>query len=112
MNQTESKQAEDQIEKPKIKLTMTNMKVVATWNYTAKNSNCELCHIDLMNPIQESGSNRMNGDVIIGNCLHGFHSVCINSWLTQNNTKCPCCHTLWKSNKVVGSSVYVYKSTV
>jgi len=112
MNGIESKQSDQQIEKPKIKLSMTNMKIVATWKYSAINSNCELCHIDLMNPVQESGSNKMNGDVIIGNCSHGFHSVCINSWLTKNNTTCPCCCILWKPNKVVGPSVYVYKSTV
>jgi hypothetical protein len=102
-------------EKKKIKLTLKNMRVVAKWKYTAENENCQLCHRDLMKPVQEPnsnlGNNKLNGDVTIGTCQHGFHTVCINSWIYQGNISCPHCQTIWKATKNVGSSVYVYKTT-
>jgi len=100
------------VSEPKIKLSLNNIKVVATWNYNVESQDCKLCHRDLMVPVQEAGSNKLNGDVVIGNCRHGFHTVCINSWLMKKNVSCPHCLSPWKPTMNVGSSVYMYKSTV
>jgi hypothetical protein len=93
------------------KLTVKNMRVAAVWNYVSENADCKLCHKNLMLPVQEAGTNKLNGDVVINSCQHGFHAVCINCWFLQANTGCPDCNTVWDPIKQVGSSVYVYKST-
>lgn len=100
------------IEKPKIKLTLKNMRVIATWNYTSENNDCKLCHKDLLDPVEDTITNKINGDVTIGTCKHGFHTTCINTWITKGNISCPLCQTSWKIDKNVGSSVYMYKSTI
>ena len=96
--------------KQTVKLTLKKMRVVAKWKYTAENSECSLCHRDLMLPVQEAFTNKLNGDVTIGTCQHGFHAVCIDSWITQGHNNCPQCQVVWETTKNVGSSVYVYKT--
>jgi hypothetical protein len=98
-------------DKAKVKLTMTNFKVVATWKYSSENHECMLCHKDLMIPVHDVGFNRLSGDVRIGTCEHGFHAYCVDTWFAAGNISCPYCQTTWKSAKTVGSSVYVYKNT-
>jgi len=105
----EQKQQDEK--EPKVKLTLTNLKVVASWRYNSENQDCMICHKDLMMPVQESGTRKINGDVTVGACNHAFHTVCINSWLIKKNISCPYCSTGWKSASNVGSSIYVYKST-
>lgn len=111
-HKSDSKVVSNIVEAPKIKLTLTNLKVVATWRYNSENQDCKLCHKDLMLPVQEPGTSKINGDVTVGTCNHAFHTVCINSWLVKKNISCPYCSTSWKPASNVGSSVYVYKSTV
>jgi len=94
---------------PKVKLTLGKMRVLTTWEYNSDNTDCKLCHKDLTVPVNETGSDRINGNVMIGICNHGFHSVCINAWIDRGNVSCPHCMTVWKTSKNVGSSVYVYK---
>ena len=101
----------EQKQQPKVKLTLTNLKVIASWRYNSENQDCMICHKDLMMPVQESGTRKINGDVTVGACNHAFHTVCINSWLIKKNISCPYCSTGWKSASNVGSSIYVYKST-
>jgi hypothetical protein len=93
------------------RLSLNNIKMVATWKYDTKNTDCTLCRKELLSPVQEPETNKINGDVTVGKCNHGFHTVCINSWLMSGDTTCPICHEQWKKPKNVGSSVYVYKST-
>jgi hypothetical protein len=104
-------QIQKDVKKP-IKLSLNNMKVVTTWTYNCENTECKLCNKNLMMPVQEIGSNKINGDVVIGNCQHGFHQVCIANWLSKSNDSCPYCLIPWKTANNVGSSVYVYKSTI
>jgi len=96
--------------KPKIKLTLTSMRVVATWDYDTENSECTLCHRDLMTPVMitENDKPKYVNDVSISQCKHGFHTSCIYGWLKNKNTCCPKCKTTWKTDKNVNSSVYVY----
>ena len=97
-------------EQHKVKLTLNKLNAVATWNYASENTDCKLCHKDLLVPVQEPGANKINGDVTIGMCMHGFHASCINLWVSKGNVSCPYCHNVWKVGKNVGSSVYVYKN--
>jgi len=104
--------------KPKGKLTLTSMRVVTTWEYDVDNSECTLCHRDLMVPIPVTNTNintqtknshpRYENDVSVGTCHHGYHVSCINSWVKSGNNCCPKCKTPWKTDKNVSSSVYVY----
>lgn len=98
--------------KPKGKLTLTSMHVVATWEYDVENPECVLCHHDLMTPVSVTKNNqtKYENDVSIGTCKHGYHVSCINSWLKNGNDNCPKCRAQWKTGKNVTSSVYVYKS--
>jgi len=93
-----------------VKITMNCLNMVASWKYNSENQECKLCHKDLLVPIQESKTDKINGDVTIGTCNHGFHTYCIDSWIGNGNISCPICLTIWKKTKNVGSSVYVYKS--
>lgn len=107
--------------KPKGKLTLTSMHVVATWEYDVDNQECTLCHRDLMTPIPVTNTNingqtnnnkpRYENDVSVGTCRHGYHVSCINSWVKNGNNSCPKCKTPWKTDKNVSSSVYVYPSS-
>ena len=109
-NQYKNDDKEDN--EPKVKLSLTNLNVIATWKYNLENHDCKLCYKDLMLPVQEPGTNKINGDVTVGICNHAFHTVCINSWLIKKNISCPHCSISWKTASNVGSSVYMYKSTV
>lgn len=107
-----------QIIKPKIKLTLSSIRVVALWNYNTENTDCTLCHRDLMSsiPIEDINKsinrNRCDNDVIIGTCKHGYHSTCIRSWLKHGNVTCPKCQSMWKTNKNVSSGVLCYDQSV
>lgn len=107
--QCDAKQSD--VKQNNFKLKVKDMRVVAVWSYVSENTDCMLCHKNLMLPVQEAGTNKLNGDVVINSCQHGFHTVCVNCWFLQANTGCPQCHTNWDPIKHVGSSVYVYKST-
>lgn len=96
---------------PKVKLSLSKLHVVATWKYKCENQECMICHKDLMLPVQESRTNKIDSDVTIGTCNHGFHTVCINTWLSKKIISCPYCTVGWKTASNIGSSVYVYKST-
>ncbi|VBB17802.1 hypothetical protein YASMINEVIRUS_265 [Yasminevirus sp. GU-2018] len=104
----------EQPQKQQVKITLAGLpRVVATWEYTAENDECSLCHRDLMSPVAvvDHGKTTYVNGVVIGTCQHGFHDPCITSWIKNGNMSCPKCKTPWKTSKNVGSSVYVYKST-
>ena len=103
----------ENIEKPKITLSVDSLNVVATWKYDVENDMCALCHQDLMIPTQRSIRDKViNGNVTIGKCKHGFHEDCIERWIKNGNISCTVCNTTWNASKSVGSAVYVYKDTV
>ena len=99
-------------ENKNITLNLTKLTVFATWRYNSDNQDCNICHKDLMIAIQSPGTNKMNGDVTIGECNHAYHTICINNWLSNQTIRCPTCMAWWRTASNVGSSVYVYKSTV
>jgi hypothetical protein len=104
--------------KPKITLTIKDMKIVSTWKYNVENDICSMCRCDLMIPTQRSirstytdFNSKVNGNVTIGACKHGFHENCISRWIKDGNISCPTCKTTWKAANHVGNAVYMYKST-
>ena len=98
------------IVKPKGKLTLTSMHVVATWEYDVENQDCALCHHDLMTPVLVTKNNQTTyeNDVSIGSCKHGFHVPCVNSWIKCGNNSCPKCRVPLKNINNVSSAVYMY----
>jgi len=45
---------------------------------------------------------KINDDVIILSCNHGFHMICITEWIKQNikkNRYCPICHLKFNKKK-------------
>lgn len=59
---------------------------------------------------KEPKKSTLSADVTIGACEHGFHTHCINQWISEGNVSCPYCQTMWKGSKSVGSGVCVYES--
>ena len=49
-----------------------------------------------LNENSVSEEHLISSDVIIGVCGHGFHKICINEWIRNNNT-CPICCKKWIS---------------
>lgn len=118
-----SDKSDKTIDKSKRKLTLKSMNVIATWEYDVENTQCTLCHHDLMSPFcmtnnihlqlhqnQHQNQPKYDNDVCIGTCKHGFHASCINSWIKHGNSVCPKCKTQWKISKNGTSSVFVYKT--
>src|SRR5271169_1408407 len=85
-NTKDTKDAKDNKDN-KVKLTLKNMRVVAVWKYATENENCQLCHKDLMKPVQEisltSTSNSIQSKLIQSNLIQ---SNLIQSNLIQSNS--------------------------
>ena len=62
------------------------------------------------NDLSNIQKNKINGNISVSKCGHGYHEDCITRWITNNNINCPICNVLWTDDKNISSSVYVYKS--
>jgi hypothetical protein len=70
-------------------------KLVCSSIYTCINTECGICRNNLNeNSVLEE--HLVSSDVNIGTCGHGFHKICINEWIKNNNI-CPICCTKWIS---------------
>lgn len=85
-----------------MRLSITGMKIIGTWNYDTDNTNCPICRENLQLP--SLISKKKNTVVIIGECNHAIHQDCINN----NNTNCPICNKKWLHSNTVGGCVYMY----
>lgn len=93
-------------------MNIKNMKIVGTWKYDIPDDKCNLCEQDLMLPTLNSLRNRkINANVTIGKCQHGFHVDCINRWIDEGSESCPTCKTTWRPMNNVCSGNYIYNST-
>ena len=75
-------------------ITVKKLKIVASWNYNTENKECSICNTDLLTPVIDY-NNKLNGDIQIGSCYHGFHSVCMKKW-EKKDMSCPYCKITWK----------------
>lgn len=95
-----------------ITMTIKNMNIFGTWKYDAENKDCSICEHDLLLPSKKSMfKNKINGEVIIGLCKHGFHDDCIRQWVKSDNISCPICKNIWIVSKIAGETTYLYKNT-
>lgn len=70
-------------------------KLVCSSIYKCMNNDCGICRNNL-NENSVSEEHLISSDVIIAVCGHGFHKICINDWIRNNNT-CPICCKKWIS---------------
>lgn len=71
-------------------IQILNINLVATWDYETNNKEC-VCnrslHLPTVNQIENK--NIYRNDITFGECGHGFHTECINSYLKTYNNMCP-----------------------
>ena len=91
-----------------ISMTIKKMNIYGTWTYDTENKDCGICRNDLQLPKQTK--NNISGAVFIGQCRHGFHDICINTWLNNDNISCPICRNVWRPTKKIVPTVYIYKN--
>jgi len=97
---------------PQVKLTLKKIMPVVMWEYDTINTHC-ICKVDLMHSVPVTdGRNTIvyKGDVIIGECEHGYHSSCITTLIKKGAVSCPTCRMDWKPISNVNPHVYVYNS--
>jgi hypothetical protein len=72
------------------KINITDLELVALWNYNSKNKEC-ICNRSLHLPTltQIENNNIYRNDITFGKCGHAFHTECINSYLKTYNNMCP-----------------------
>lgn len=102
----------ENIEIPKVKLTLKKIRPVVMWEYDTINTHC-ICKVDLMQSVPVTDSKNTivyKGDVIIGECEHGYHSSCITTLIKKGAVSCPTCRMDWKPVSNVNPHVYVYNS--
>ena len=98
------------IETNGVKLSITNMKIVARWRYNLNNQVCPICKVALGKPIESRASRNYTykTTIDIGICNDGLHEKCISEWLSNNNTDCPECKNVWKKQSSVNAGVISY----
>ena len=68
-----------------------------TWSWNHKFDTCSICKesIDNSCSLQRNfDALARSGEVVVGQCSHVFHSVCIEEWQHINPT-CPLCNQPW-----------------
>jgi len=71
-------------------ITLKNIDLVGCWNYASKNTEC-VCNRSLQLPTatQIENKNIYRNDIVFGECGHGFHTECINSYTRTYGPMCP-----------------------
>jgi hypothetical protein len=79
------------------KITINDSKLFASFYYpNITNDTCTICRVSLQGESIYEDNKKYNDNVekknviLIGNCGHAFHEICMNKWQT-NNIKCPVC---------------------
>ncbi len=69
-------------------INITDIEIVASWGYNSKNTNC-ICDTSLHLPAHNERNNIHRDNVTFGECMHGFHTECLNPYLKNNSGACP-----------------------
>jgi hypothetical protein len=90
--------------KPLFEVTAVNF--TAAWGWNSTTETCAICHESLVFPCMHCNvSNNIvsNGSCPISwsQCLHGFHTHCIQKWSATSNT-CPLCQADWVEFNIQG----------
>lgn len=93
---------------PSIKIDITSIDLVATWKYNCKNTDC-VCNRALYLPtVTEIDTNNISTDnVIIGECGHGIHKSCLDTYFKTCDNICPIDKLTWSSASVTKPKYHI-----
>ena len=91
-----------------IALELKSIDLVATWKYNCKNTEC-MCNRSLYLPIvtKVDTNNISTDNIIIGECGHGMHKSCIESYLKTCNNTCPIDKLQWTASETNKPTYYI-----
>jgi hypothetical protein len=81
-----------------VQIKINSIDFVGTWKYTCSNTEC-ICKRQLYLPtINEIENKNINlNNVVIGECGHGLHTECLESYLKAYDGMCPFDKLKWSS---------------
>ena len=81
-----------------VQIKINSIDFVGTWKYTSSNTEC-VCKRQLYLPtINEIENKNINlNNVVIGECGHGLHTECLESYLKTYDGMCPFDKLKWSS---------------
>lgn len=89
-------------------ITLKGMHIIGYSVLNTSNEKC-VCKRNLMGPsVRDIEVCSVSGCISVGECTHGFHAQCINTYVKDNGPICPICHTPWKHATTIDSSVKVF----
>ena len=69
------------------------------WRWDHKFDTCSICKesIDSACPLGNCDMDLIDKacDIVVGECSHIYHRVCLDRWLNVNQS-CPLCNKIWK----------------
>ncbi len=81
-----------------VKIELNSIDIIATWKYQCKNTDC-ICNRELYLPtvIEIDANNISTDNVVIGECGHGIHKSCLETYFKTCNNICPIDKLSWSS---------------
>jgi len=91
-----------------IKLEIESIDFIATWKYNCKNAEC-VCKRNLYLPTSNEieQNNITTNNIVIGECGHGLHKTCMETYFKTCNNICPFDKLEWKQAIVNNPKYYV-----
>ena len=72
---------------------------IGAWHWNHKFDMCSICKesLDNMCTLGDCDIDLVDKvrDIVIGECSHIYHRICLGRWLNMNHT-CPLCNQTWK----------------
>jgi hypothetical protein len=92
-------------------IELNSIQFVGTWKYNCKNTEC-VCKRPLYMPtVEEVEKKNINtNNVVIGECGHGMHHSCIESYTKTYNGMCPLDKLQWSNAKNDTPTYYVVEN--
>ena len=73
-----------------------------TWHWNHKYDTCSICKesLDSACLLGDCDIDMIDKacDIVVGECSHVYHKICLHRWLKVNPT-CPLCNVSWKERK-------------
>lgn len=100
----------------KLPIKITNMNLVATWEFNADSRQCTICKKLLIapSPVELTSKAKqvvVDGKIVVGKCKHMFHKECMDSYLKSGSVSCPTDGTPWQVSETTSSGVVLTNNT-